>query len=58
MSIRKGLLQPFAAQTNKDVSQFIAEAGWLPVFGVQNLKAQSGRNRFVLFCVGGDATWQ
>jgi hypothetical protein len=54
----KGLLQPFAAQKDKDVSKFIAEAGWLPVFGVQNLKAQSGRNRFVLFCVGGDATWQ
>ena len=58
MSIRKGMLQPFAAQTNKDVSQFIAEAGRLPVFGVQNLKAQSGRNRFVLFCVGGDPSWQ
>jgi hypothetical protein len=58
MSIRKGLLQLFAAQKDKDVSKFIAEAGWLPVFGVQNLKAQSGRNRFVLFCVGGDPSWQ
>jgi hypothetical protein len=58
MSIRKGLLQPFAAQTNKDVSQFIAEAGRLHVFGVQASKVQSGRNRFVLFCVGGDPSWQ
>ena len=58
MIIMNGLFRVFAVQAHKDVYNFIAEAGRLPVFGVQNLKAQSGRNRFVLFCVGGDATWQ